>query len=108
MYYKKKKKKKTFSEKTSDSWPHLLFVPYFWMYTDLIFHMHTQMVLTSNLSESDNFRNYFLKSSKSNQMENSSPSIFDVMKCHTPQKQIIEKKIFTTQNMHINLTQDDT
>ncbi len=78
------------------------------MYTDLIFHMHAEMVLTSNLSESDNFRNYILKSSKNNQMENSSPSIFDVMKCHTSQKQIIEKKIFTTQNMHTNLTHADT
>lgn len=78
------------------------------MYTDLIFHTIAQMVLTSNFSESDNFRNYILKSSKNNQMENSSPSIFDVMKCHTSQKQIIEKKIFTTQNMHINLTHADT
>lgn len=50
---------------------------------DLIVHTHAQMVSTSNLSESDNFRNYILKSSKNNQMENSSPSIFHVMKCHT-------------------------
>lgn len=69
--------------------------------------MHAQMVSTSNLSEPDNFRNYILKSSKNNQMENSSPSIFHVMKCHTSQKQIIEKKIFMTQNMHINLTHAD-